>query len=134
MAAYVDYTYYTNTYGGTSIPSAAFSRLALLASAFIDRVTFGRAAETVAEDTDTELIEKIDYAVCAVAEEMYSYEQNGAQVASERVGQYSVSYVQNKQFTRTQDQKQVEAAKLFLGSTGLMYGGFYADEYGSDPL
>ena len=45
--AYADFTYYTNTYFGTAIAASDFPRMALRASAVIDRITFQRAAVEV---------------------------------------------------------------------------------------
>lgn len=40
---YADYAYYTDTYGGKAVSAEDFPRLAAEASAYLDRVTFGRA-------------------------------------------------------------------------------------------
>ena len=127
--AYVDFEFYTNEYGGTAIVSASFNRLARQASLVIDQVTFERAYDVIDADIDTELIEKIKLATCAIAEELKSQEDNGIKnVASESVGSHSVSYVVNADVQRTKNSKLVNAAKLYLSSTGLMFGGFYASE------
>ena len=133
MAVYVDYEFYTGEFGGSAIASANFTRLALLASALVDEVTFERAANVVEADSDASLIKKIQFAVCAVAEEIQAQEQNGEQVSSEKVGQYSVSYVVNSDMQRSKKQRQKDAAKLFLGNSGLMFSGFSSEEYGGVP-
>ena len=69
--AYADFTYYENTYLGTTIAEADFPRLALRASAVIDQITFGRAA------TDTTNVNAIKNAMCAVAEEIQNQEAAG---------------------------------------------------------
>lgn len=126
---YVDFEFYTTEYGGDAIASADFDRLALQASRFIDRVTFERAYAVIDAATDTELIEKIKNATCAIAEEIQEQKTNGIKnVISETVGSHSVSYAVNKDARITADQKKQRKAKEYLGNSGLMFGGFNADE------
>ena len=124
--AYVDYTYYTNTYLGTAIASTDFARLALRASAVIDQVTFNRAA------SDTENTNAIKDATCAVAEELQRELADGGSdaVQSESIGNYSVTYSIGASKIMTMQQKREEAARLYLGNTGLMFKGFACGEYG----
>lgn len=125
--AYADFTFYVEQYKGASIDAADFNRLAMRASAFIDRVTFGRAApvmETEGETGESEYVRPVKLATCAVAEEMERGEQGG-QVQSERVGQHSVTYVSGSSLTG--EQSQAKAARLYLAVTGLMYRGLDAD-------
>ena len=127
--SYVDYEYYVNDFGGDVIVAADFDKLALQASRFIDRVTFERAYAVIDAATDTELIEKIKLATCAIAEEIQEQNTNGIKnIASETVGSHSVSYVVNRDVRVTADQKKQRKAKEYLGNSGLMFGGFYADE------
>lgn len=42
---YADYAYYTDIYGGKAVSQEDFLRLAAEASAYLDRVTLGRAEE-----------------------------------------------------------------------------------------
>lgn len=129
MTAYADYTYYTTTYGGTVIASADFTRLANLASRHIDRMTFGRAA------TDTDNETAIKNAMCAVAEAIQTNERSGNAdgIVSESQGQYSVSYGANSSRARSNQSKLEDAARLWLDDTFLMFPGFNAGEYGSEP-
>lgn len=127
--SYVDYEYYADDFGGDAIAAADFDKLALQASRFIDRVTFERAYAVIDAATDTELIEKIKNATCAIAEEIQEQNVNGIKnVASETVGSHSVSYVVNKDVRVTANQKKKDVASEFLGTSGLMFGGFYEDE------
>ena len=130
MTAYATYDYYVETYLGTSISSTDFSRLILRASAAIDRLTFGRVPAIILENTDAELIDKIKMATCAVAEEIQTNEKsdNTDGIASERVGNYSVSYRENSKAALTTYTKIKKAAKFYLGDTGLMYPGLLEDE------
>lgn len=137
MSAYVDYAFYTTTYGGTAISSTEFATYANRASAYIDYVTMDRAAAIMdLEDPTPEeaaLISRIKNAVCAVAEQMQYYEKAGRGVISqESVGSHSVTYAvaDRKVYTAA----VVNAAKLYLGHTGLMFIGFNADEYGNDVI
>ena len=128
MTAYADYTYYSATYLGTAIASADFARLALRASEYIDQLTFGRAAD----DTDNETA--IKNACSAVAEEVQRVEADGNAdgIASESIGSNSVTYTANAYRSKSALSKYRQAAKTYLGDTGLMLPGFAEDEYSSD--
>lgn len=124
---YATYAFYTGTYLGNVIASADFDRLALRASAYIDRMTFNRAA------SDTDNAVAIKNAVCAVAEKLQTIEQEGSTggIQSERVGSHSVTYAQNSLKQMSTIKRLEEAARLYLASTFLMFKGFNDDEYGS---
>ena len=131
MAAYVDYTFYTDTYGGTAVASADFTRLALQATAIINTATFGRATTEIESDDDADLVEAIKLATCAVADEIQNQVDNGSKVViSEKVGNLSQTYAESKDTRKSALDRQLDAAKVYLGDTGLMYGGFYSGEYG----
>ena len=127
---YADYAYYSGTYLGSSIAEADFPRLALRASAHIDRITFGRAAT----QTDAETVDKIKMATCAVAEELQTQDQSGGADAltSESQGGYSVTYAANSTRAMTNTQRIQTASALWLESTYLMFSGFNNGEYGGD--
>ena len=126
--SYADYTHYSTVYLGNAIAEADFPRLALRASAQIDRLTYNRAA------TDTDNTTAIKNAMCAVAEEIQRQEQsdNVDGITSESQGRYSVSYSANSNRSRTNQQKILDAAKLWLNSTALMFPGFSYGEYGNE--
>lgn len=126
MAVYATYVFYDTVYQGTAIAEANFDHLAIMASAVIDQVTFDRTAAIVNADEDAALINKIGMATCAVAEKIQSLESSGPAVQSERVGNYSVTYLAPK----SSEQQLNMTAKLYLGGTGLMYPGFSSGEYG----
>ncbi len=132
--AYATYAYYTDTFLGTAIASADFARLALRASAVIDQITFNRAGPVVTAGTETDTIDLIKMATCAVAEEYQAIEDSGSAdgIQSESVGSHSVTYAENSKQRRTATARLAEAAKLYLGSTELMYRGFAEGEYGTD--
>ena len=133
MATYVDFTYYEDTFQGTTVASGDFDALALRASAVIDRLTFQRAAAIITADEVAADVTGIKMATCAVLDELYNQSQADSDKAikSESVGGHSVSYVDNAELKKTNLDKQRDAAKLWLESTYLMFPGFYTGEKGS---
>ena len=127
MTAYADYTYYSGTFLGTAITQSAFPVLALRASAVIDEITFGRAADEVTYATN------VKNATCAVAEELQKQDAlDGVDgIVSESQGRYSVSFGKNSQLSMSNQYKLEKAAKTWLANTFLMFAGFNADEYGT---
>ena len=125
MAAYADFTFYTGTYLGNAITSTNFPRLALRASAEIDKITFGRAAA----ETDLTIIENIKMTCCAVAEEIQALESDGAGISSEKIGTYQVTYNDKSKAAQGEDQRFEGAARLYLENTGLLFKGFVDGEY-----
>lgn len=137
--AYADYEYYKDTYLGTAIQEADFSRLALRASSFLDYYTQGRA------DKNQEL-EALKMACCAVAEQYQSIDlarkvalnalQNSAnageagELQSQSVGSWSKTYRSGgesaQQATTAAQAAQASLASVaaqYLSSTGLLYRG-----------
>lgn len=131
MAAYIDWTYYTVTYGGSAIAQAEFTAMAINASAFIDLLTMNRAAAYIAlldpTPEEADIVDKIKMAVCIVADQLHTYFANGGIISSESVGSHSISYADRENKTLV---KTLSAAVCpFLANTGLMYRGFNAGEY-----
>lgn len=124
--SYADWTFYSTTYLGTEIIQAEFPALALRASVIIDMLTFNRAAA----ETDTELVTKIKFAVCAVADELKAQITQPGGIESERVGNHSVTYAKTSEMQLSNHQKLSGAARVFLANTGLMFLGFASGEYG----
>jgi hypothetical protein len=124
MTAYVDFTFYEEEYLGSQITEADFPSRALSASAIIDLITYDRAAEVIEDNDDADLVNKVKLAVCTVAETYQRYYVNEEkEISSESVGGHSVSYITTKEMERTRDKRYVDAAKIYLGNTGLMYMG-----------
>ena len=125
MAIYATYEHYITKFFGKAIAEDSFQALALRASREIDQLTFSRAAAIVTADTDSDTIEKIANAACAVAETLSKLDVNdGKVVQSESIGRASVTYFNP---TRPADQ-MFSAARVWLWDTGLLYRGFTEDE------
>ncbi len=134
MAVYIDSTYYTDTFKGSSIPSDEMDKYFKYASKKIDRFTFGRAADIISDDDPAASVTAIKMATCEVADEMYNQESasyGGRSVKSERVGGHSVSYGDGPESKRSKNESLREAARIWLEETYLMFAGFNTGEYGS---
>lgn len=128
---YVDYTFYTgNEYKGNVVASADFPRIALRASAIIDRITFNRSLPVIEADEDDDTILAIQLATCAVADVLGQAELIGGkgEIVSERVGNVSNSYAQTQTSKLSPQVQQVNAARTYLEKTGLMFKGLEATE------
>jgi hypothetical protein len=126
MAAFADYTYYLDTYGGTLIPAEAFEKAMRDASREVNRYTLERAEAVLAANSDLSLIEKIKFAACAVAEVIYQYGNQimgRRDIASESVGDHSVSYLSADQLRANEVHAITETINGYLGLTGLMFLG-----------
>ena len=109
---YADYQYYQEVFKGSVIPSETdFDSKALKASAFVDKVTFGRAK-------DNGQMEEVKNAMCAVAEVMY---QNDAHygVSSENNDGYSVTFINNS----TKEMRDLKRAAYLFLPANLIYRG-----------
>lgn len=132
MAVYADFTFYSTQYLGTAIAEADFPALALRASAYIDRITFGRVAAIITADTETTTINLIKMAVSNVAEELQTIatEVVTGYITSETVGSHSVTYASGYTSELSTNDRLTAAANLWLEGTYLMFGGFNSEEYG----
>ncbi len=117
---YADYEFYKDTFGGTMISESEFTRLMIIASAYVDKITFNRAME-ISEDDPTYRLLKL--AACDIAE-VLKREDEGGEIQSESVGSYSVSYADTPTKKLSLEEKIIQAGKRYLGNTGLMYRGF----------
>ena len=105
---YADYTYYTETYGGTLVPQADWMRVEQGAEVYIHSVTGGCA------EPQEDLVCR---AACAVAEELWRQEQGGA-LKSQTVGSWKKTYADGD--TATPAGRLYAAAARWLGNTGLL--------------
>lgn len=107
--AYADYSYYVGEYLGKAIIQADFDRLINRATIYIDGITQGRASSYSSDDA-------VKMAACAVADAWLKNEQGG-ELQSQSVGSWSRSYAVK---AKSADSRLYDAAKLYLGATGLL--------------
>lgn len=82
---YADYKFYTDSYGGKAVSEEDFPRLAAKASAYIDNLTFGRAANYPDD-------ERLKRCCCELCESLMLTDGSGGMVKqSESVGSWSYS-------------------------------------------
>ena len=108
---YADYDYYLTTYKG-NLPEEEFNCLSRQASAYLDRVTFGRITD---EWTAKEAVKD---ACCAVSEKLH--QEESPVLTSQTVGSWSQTYATDQS---TRETRLYRIAELYLGNTGLMYRG-----------
>lgn len=123
MNLYADYEYYTSTYKG-NLPKEELEKSIMKASAYVRRITFGRA------DDNTEM-DEVKIATCAVCELLANDEKArskhlGRAVTSENTDGYSVSYESGGNGETADDllaRKIFDTLELYLMPTGLLYMG-----------
>lgn len=121
MAVYADYQFYSIKYlaneASAVIPTAeSFLKYARNASQYINRYTFNRIPDTV--------LEEVQMCCCELAEALYNYDQLiNRGVASESVGDVSVSYESSVTITQRTSQKIKEIIYNWLENTGYLYRG-----------
>jgi len=126
MSTYADWTFYSATYLGSAITQAEFPALALRASVLIDKFTYNRAAN----ESDLDVVAKIKNAMCAVADELKAQATQPGGIASERVGNHSVTYATSSEMQLSNQQKLHNVVRDYLWETGLMFASFASGEYG----
>ena len=99
-----DYEFYTAEYHGNQIDEGDYPRLSARAKSWL---------ESRGCDLSGVPPSKLDFAICAIAEAWQVNEQGG-DLASQTVGSWSKSFTQKK--PKTDEQRLLEAAKLYLGS------------------
>lgn len=123
MILYADYEYYTTTYKG-SLSKEEFEKSIMKSSAYVRRITFGRA------DENKEL-DEVKLAACAVCDlidndEKVRSKHSGRVVTSENTDGYSVSYESGGNGETADDllgRKIFDTLELYLMPTGLLYMG-----------
>ena len=123
MAAYADYPYYTEGFGGAAIPEEKFDSCALRASRQLDMICMGRIAGSPWAD-----------AACAAAELIYRDGLRQAEVgfmSSQTTGRVSITYQEAEPL-----EAQIYAAiQGYLFPTGLLFRGCGCDhQHGCHPL
>lgn len=129
MRAYADYEYYSGTYKGTAIPEAAFERIAMKASRYIDQITFGRIVRNNAGEYPALPLCVRDCA-CDMAEKIYALEGengNAREKKSENTDGYVVTYVTDSvdggNAEEALKRKLFSVAHTYLSNTELMHLG-----------
>ena len=120
----IDYTFYTETYHGTQIPES-FGIWADRADYKLDALTFARHRD---EDLPAWVQTRVNMALCAIAELLYSREIGGAAdaaadglgIAEERVGSHTVKYRDAISAEQALSAQIRSLASAYLLPTGLL--------------
>lgn len=123
MNLYADYEYYISAYKG-KLAKEEFEKSIMKASAYVRRITFGRA------DDNMEM-EEVKLATCAICELLANDEKVrskhlGRAVTSENTDGYSVSYESGGNGGTADEllgRKIFDTLELYLMPTGLLYMG-----------
>ena len=114
---YADYAYYTDTYKGAVLDAASFPLYAQKATQNIILHTFGRIPEN-------NVPEAAKMCCCELAEEMYKHDKGDVgNIASEKVGERSVSFVDKEKAEAIFRGKCTSIIYNWLATTGLLYRG-----------
>ena len=123
MNLYADYEHYTSTYKG-NLTKEEFEKSITKASAYVRRITFGRA------DENKEL-DEVKLAACAVCDliandEKVRSKHSGRAITSENTDGYSVTYESGGNGETADDllkRNIFDTLLLYLEPTGLLYMG-----------
>lgn len=117
MTNYADYEYYTGTYKGAVIDAASFDTYARKATQTIKQYTFSRI-------TDDNVPDDAKMCCCEVAEAIFKSDQQDTEgIVSEKVGEYSVSYVSPEAKEKLLNYSIRRIIYNWLAMTGLLYRG-----------
>lgn len=117
MTTYADYTYYTDTYKGAVLDAASFPLYALKSTQKIKLHIFDRVDKDNASD-------EVKMCCCELAELIYKHEkEDNGNVASEKVGEYSISYVDKQKIESAFRGQCIEIIYNWIADTGLLYRG-----------
>jgi hypothetical protein len=127
--AYVDYTYYSTTFGGLTIPETEFIKREKKARLNLDNFTFNRLQKDVTLIDDT-----VRDCLCEMMDKLYSLDQeevatDGKIIASESVDGHSATYAVSDAEKNEIDKSNITKIKLYniakeyLWSTSLLYRG-----------
>ncbi len=124
MVAYADYEFYKLVHHG-QMKEEDFNRHIIKASAYIRKITFGRAED----HTESDAVKLSACAVCDLYEkdERQRARYQGQNITSESNDGYSVSFAPEQMSGETAEEllerKAYQAAELFLLPEGLLYLG-----------
>lgn len=117
MTNYADFAYYTGTYKGAVIDTASFDQYARKATQEIKKYTFNRIQ-------DGSIPDEAKMCCCELAELLYKSDQEDTKgIASEKVGEYSVSYVAPEAKEKLLNYSIQDIIYNWLSVTGLLYRG-----------
>lgn len=114
MIIFADYEFYKNN--GGELSEAEFTKVAAKASAYIDKVTFGRASENADE--------RVKRCCCDLCDTLYALsaaKSNGLVKQSETVGSWSVTYA-NSENTTSEINYARAACRVWLPADWLYRG------------
>lgn len=122
--AYVDYGYYANEYGGKLIPEGDFGFAAEKAADMIKAAIFYRNVPEI-------FLGNVRRCCCELAEIMYkntldNADNGGGAVASEKIGEYSVTYRSNTELLQSERERENICYGIIvrhLAHTGLLFRG-----------
>lgn len=107
---YIDFQYYSETYGGNSVSEAEFARYEIRSRMQIDRCTFRRVAYCIESFADFEIPSDIKLAQCVIIDYIKSVDDDGGRViASESVSKHSVSYA-----AQSYEEKIADIARSYI--------------------
>lgn len=115
----VDYSFYTDTYGGTRISQDDWKKISQKAEQRLDSFTFGRCS---GEWEGEAWCNQAKCAVCEMAEIMQADEKRDGKT-SENTDGYSVSYDTRESL----GSMLYDVVNVYLGNTGLLYAGVDAE-------
>ena len=132
---YADYSYYTDSFGGSVIPESAWNRTAGKASDYLDAATFGRLADGI-PDSYADSVKRCE---CEIAEYLCTYAESLMKAGTgqagaksyEQIGSYAVNYASVSDSISSLlngssaglDSLIQEIILKHLGRTGLLYRG-----------
>ena len=123
MNLYTTYAYYISTYRG-NLTEEEFEKSIVQATAYVRRITFGRAEQNMELD-------EVKLATCAICDLLANDEKarsqhSGRTVVSENTDGYSVTYESGGNGDTADDllnRKIYKTAELYLEPSGLLYAG-----------
>lgn len=125
--SYVDYTYYKDTYLNGDEPDIDEKRFP-----YYERLAEALIRDLTLEKSDSYTLgDEVKLATCAAVEELYKALESSSDdavpvgIASEKVGEWSASYLNNTLEQRTQSAYKTArmAAAVYLRTTGLLFRG-----------
>lgn len=115
MTVLADYEFYKSTGGGLS--EEEFSRIAAKASAYIDKMTFGKASENAGD----ERVKRCCCDLCDTLSAISASKSGGLIKQSESVGSWSVTYA-NSENTTSEINYARAACRVWLPAEWLYRG------------